>query len=79
MSLLGLIEITVFAGAIVGIGSSLIIACAIRKSNKALLEHQEKASFDMLEQQKTINSAKLSLNLLEFWKEENMQPFRFFV
>ena len=79
MSLLGLIEITVLAGAIVGIGSSLIIAYAIRKSNKALLEHQEKASFDMLEQQKTINSAKLSLNLLEFWKEEKYAAIQDFL
>lgn len=55
--------------AIVGIGSSLIIACAIRKSNKDLLKHQEKSSFEMLEQQKIINSVKLTWYFLEFWRD----------
>ena len=51
LTLAGMIEIAVFVGAAVGIGSSLIIAYAIRKSNKALLKQQEKTSFDMLRQQ----------------------------
>lgn len=87
LSLLGMVEIAVLVGAAVGIGSSLIIACAIRKSNKGLLKHQEKTSFDMLrqqekasrdmlEQQKTINSAKLALHFLEYWKEKNTKNFK---
>ena len=71
LSLLGLVEIAVLVGGIVGIGSSLIIARAIRKSNRALLEHQEKTSSAQLEQQRKVNSAQLALRLLENWKESN--------
>ena len=71
LNLLGLVETAVLVGGIVGIGSSLIIARAIRKSNRALLEHQEKASSAQLEQQRKVNSAQLALKLLEKWKEPN--------
>ena len=90
VTLVEMVEISVFVGAAVGIGSSLIIACAIRKSNKALLKQQEKTSFgmlrqqekasrDMLEQQKTINSAKLALHFLEYWKDAKHKGFQEFL
>ena len=50
LTLVEMVELAVFVGAAVGIGSSLIIARAICKSNKALLEQQKKASKDMLNQ-----------------------------
>lgn len=57
----------------------MIVACAIHKSNKALLEQQKKTSFDMLEQQKIINSAKLTLHLYEYWTDEKYRWFREFL
>ena len=50
-----MVELAVFVGAAVGIGSSLIIARAIRKSNEALLKQQKKASQDMLNQHDMAN------------------------
>ena len=64
LSLLGLVETTVLSvivGAIVGIGSSVIIAYTIHKRNKELLE-----------QQKKVNSAQLALKLLESWNKTNV-------
>ena len=55
-----MVEIAVFVGAITGIGSSLIIAYVIHRRNKELLE-----------QQKKVNSAGLTLKLLEKWKGHN--------
>ena len=58
LTLVGMVEIAVFVGAAVGIGSSLIIAWVIHRRNKELLE-----------QQKIINSAKLTWHFLEFWRD----------
>ena len=79
LSLLEMVEIAVLSilvGAMVGIGSSLIIAYTIHKRNIALLEHQKKTSSDTLEQQRIINSAKLSILFLEYWKEEKHEKFQ---
>ena len=56
LSLLGLVELAVIVGAFVGIVSSLIIARTIHKRNVASLEQQRK-----------VNSAELTLKLLEWW------------
>ena len=79
LTLLGMMEIAVLSilvGATVGIVSSLIVAYTIHKRNIALLEQQKKASSDTLEQQRIINSAKLSILFLEYWKEEKHERFQ---
>ena len=56
ISLTALMEIAIIIGAAVGIGSACIIAWVIRNSNRALLR-----------QHKKVDSAKLSLKILETW------------
>ena len=68
MSVTTLIEIATIIGAAVGIGSACIIAWVIRNSNRALLR-----------QHKKMDSAKLSLKILETWSESKHPKFTGFL
>ena len=67
LSLLGLIDVGIIVGAVVGLVGSVVIASVILYSNRSLLEQQKKASSALLGQQEKVNSAELTLKLLEKW------------
>ena len=76
MSLVGMVDIaTVIGAAVGGIGSAIIIAKVIHNSNVKLLEHHK----DLLRQQRTVNSAELSLKILESWSERKNPKFTGFL
>ena len=75
MSLTALIEMATIIGAVVGIGAAAIIAKVIHDSNMRLLEHHK----NLLRQQKKVDSAKLSLRILETWGESKHPKFTGFL
>lgn len=70
-----MVGIDVAIGAVVGIVSAIIIAMVIRNSNAKMLEHHK----DLLKQQKIVNSAELSLQILETWSERKNPKFTGFL